>query len=192
MRLLEGEVRIASMTAWAPGPSLITQASNFSFFRRSAALPGRTTGSTLNCLKHSPSTLWAASFRSTKATRAAAFFLGAMGARAVPKVDSMAGVRSIVQDHSGGGSEVWQRLVGPMDRYKSGVTGHGPMGYFRSLQKVLRDLIASKDAARRFDSLPLGAKAPAFAEANAALKGRSSTVVQAVPEPLGIHRRACS
>ena len=53
MRLFDGDVRTASITACAPGPSLTTQASNFSLRRRSAALPVTMTASMPNCRKHS-------------------------------------------------------------------------------------------------------------------------------------------
>src|ERR1700758_776894 len=80
------------MTACAPGPSFTTHASNFSFFRRSAAFADITTDSIPNCLKHSLKMLRVPSLRSTKAIRAAAFLVWGMGARAVPKPVSMGGV----------------------------------------------------------------------------------------------------
>src|SRR6516162_1393010 len=85
MRLLEAEVRAASMTASAPGPRFTTQASNFSLRRRSAALPDMGTDSMPNCRKQSVRMERVESLRSIMAMRAAAFFFWGMGARAVPK-----------------------------------------------------------------------------------------------------------
>src|ERR1700746_57150 len=86
------------MTACAPGPSFTTHASNFSFFRRSAAFADITTDSIPNCLKHSLKMLRVPSLRSTKAIRAAAFLVWGMGARAVPKPVSMGGWRFSLPD----------------------------------------------------------------------------------------------
>src|SRR5580704_9822714 len=88
MRLFEGEVRAASITASAPGARLSTQASNFSRRRRSAALDDTITVSIPNWRKHSVSRNLADSFRSTRAARAVPFLVGA-GAKAVPKAFSM-------------------------------------------------------------------------------------------------------
>src|SRR5580692_1212995 len=96
MRLLEGEVRAASMTISAPVPKGTTQASNFSWRTRSAAPEDRSTVSIPNWRKHSCSRAREESFKSTKATRAAAFLVR-MGAGAVPKAFSMSGDRSPVR-----------------------------------------------------------------------------------------------
>src|ERR1700733_2111074 len=84
-RPLEGEVRAASITASAPGPRLVTQASNFSWCRRWAAIKDTGMVSIPNCRKHSVSKELEGSSRSTKAARAAAFLVGRTGAGAVPK-----------------------------------------------------------------------------------------------------------
>src|ERR1700746_1511780 len=89
MRLLEGEVRTASMTACAPGPNLTTQASNFSFRSRSAEFAGICTASTPNWRKQSARIVLGVSLRSTKAMRAEAFLVWGMGAKAVPKAFSI-------------------------------------------------------------------------------------------------------
>src|ERR1700688_843828 len=86
MRLLEGELRAASIMASAPGPRLRTQASNFSWRRRSAELAEVTTVSMPNWRKHSVSKNLEDSLRSTSATRAAAFLVERAGATAVPIV----------------------------------------------------------------------------------------------------------
>ena len=80
-------MRAASMTFSAPGPRLITQASNFSCRRRSADPAEVTTASMPNCRKHSVSRNREDSFRSTSAARAATFLVEEGGARAgaVPK-----------------------------------------------------------------------------------------------------------
>src|ERR1700677_2974890 len=88
MRLLEGEVRAASMSVSAPGARLMTQASNFSWRRRSAEPAEVTTVSMPYWRKHSVSRARDDSFRSTRAARAAPFLTG-VGARAVPKDFSM-------------------------------------------------------------------------------------------------------
>src|SRR5580704_3195889 len=92
MRLLEGDVRAASMTASASGPRRMTHASNFSWRRRSAALAETSTVSMPNWRKHSVSSAREDSLRSTRAARAAAFLMG-MRAGAVPKAFSMSGDR---------------------------------------------------------------------------------------------------
>src|SRR5215469_6370505 len=89
MRLLEDEVRMASITASAPGPSLMTQASNFSFCRRCSEFAGNCTASMPNCRKQSARIVFVVSLRSTKAMRAAAFLVWAIGAKAVPKAFSI-------------------------------------------------------------------------------------------------------
>src|SRR5271168_4696390 len=91
MRLLEGEVRAASMTVSAPEPRLITQASNFSWRRRSAALDDTSTVSMPNWRKHSVSSAREDSFRSTRAARAAAFLVEEVNAGEVPKAFCMLG-----------------------------------------------------------------------------------------------------
>src|SRR5580693_10513897 len=93
MRLLEEEVRAASMTASAPEPRPITQASNFSWRRRSDALADTSTVSMPNWRKHSVSRAREDSFRSTRAARAAAFLVGEVNAGAVPKAFCMSGGR---------------------------------------------------------------------------------------------------
>src|SRR5215475_12145953 len=47
MRLLEREVRMASITTWAAGPSCTTHASNFSFCRRAPEVDKSDSGSSL-------------------------------------------------------------------------------------------------------------------------------------------------
>src|SRR5580704_6987288 len=88
IRLLDGEVRAASIMGWAVGPSFKTQASNFSFCRRSGVL-GMTTVSMPNCRKQSASTARTGSLRSTRAARAAAFLPAGRGATAVPMAFSI-------------------------------------------------------------------------------------------------------
>src|ERR1700732_2334765 len=85
MRLFEAEVRADSMAASASGPNFNTQASNFSFFKRSGTLAVITTVSTPNWRKQSDRIILAGSLRLTKATRADAFLLGGIGVRVVPR-----------------------------------------------------------------------------------------------------------
>src|SRR5580704_8091113 len=91
MRLLEGEVRAASMTAAVPVARLMTDASNFSWRRRSAALEDTSTVSMPNWRKHSVRRAREDSFRSTRAARADAFLVEEVNAGAVPKAFCMSG-----------------------------------------------------------------------------------------------------
>src|SRR5437868_11431313 len=79
MRLLEADLRAASITASALGSRRTTQASNFSRFSRSTASSDMSTASTPNCRKQSARIVRAGSAISTRAARAA-FFLGATAA----------------------------------------------------------------------------------------------------------------
>src|ERR1700691_3072340 len=88
MRLLEGEVRAASISFSAPGARFTTHASNFSWRKRSAEPAEVTTVSIPNWRKHSVSKNRDDSFKSTKAARAAFLPVG-VGARAVPKAFCM-------------------------------------------------------------------------------------------------------
>src|SRR5579864_8291930 len=81
-RLLEGELRAASITTSAPSVRCRTQAANFSLRRRSAASEDMTTVSMLNWRKHSTIKARAGSFKFTRAVRAADFLVtGAGGIR---------------------------------------------------------------------------------------------------------------
>src|ERR1700678_388392 len=110
MRLLEGEVRAASMTTSAPEPRRITQASNFSRNRRSAAPDDTITVSMPNWRKHSASSAREVSLRSTRATRAADFLVE-VGAGAVPKAFSMYGDRGSVRTRLWRGGEKMGRAL---------------------------------------------------------------------------------
>src|SRR5260370_39337205 len=90
-RLFEGEERAASITASAPCPRLITQASNFSFLRRSAAFAVTITVSIPNWRKPSDSNARAASSRPTSAVRAAAFRTIGAGGKDVAQALSIGG-----------------------------------------------------------------------------------------------------
>src|SRR5260370_786206 len=90
-RLFEGELRAASITASAPSPRASTQASNFSFFRRSAAFEVTITVSIPNWRKPSDRSARAGSFKPTSAVRATAFRLGGAGTKFVAKALSMRG-----------------------------------------------------------------------------------------------------
>src|ERR1035437_5352316 len=87
-RLFEGEDRAASITESAPSPRLSTQASNFSFFSRSAAFAVTTTVSMPNWRKPSASSAREGSSKPTSAVRAAAFRVRA-GAKVVVKALSI-------------------------------------------------------------------------------------------------------
>ena len=123
------------MTACAPGPSFTTHASNFSFFRRSAAFADITTDSIPNCLKHSLKMVRVPSLRSTKAIRAAAFLVWGMGARAVPKPVSMGGWRFSLPDLFWPVKTGLAKVLGAFSRYKSVITNGGLTGYLRGLAK---------------------------------------------------------
>src|SRR5271170_1545460 len=88
-RLFDGDVRAASITVSAPSPRLSTQASNFSFFRRSAALAVTTTVSMPNWRNPSVNSVQAGWFKPTSAVRAAAFSVKGAGAKVVAKALSM-------------------------------------------------------------------------------------------------------
>src|SRR5216684_1623186 len=100
-RLLEGEVRAASITVSAPLPRFSTQASNFSLRIRSAAFADITTVSIPNCRKHSASKVRAESFRSTRAARAATFLMGEAEGRIGAKAFSMGRIGLTVKPYSG-------------------------------------------------------------------------------------------
>src|SRR5579862_5109306 len=72
-RLLEGELRAASITASEVSTRGSTHASNFSLRMRSAALADTATVSIPNWRKHSLSNEREDSFKSTRAVRAEAF-----------------------------------------------------------------------------------------------------------------------
>src|SRR5579859_5517863 len=101
MRLFEGEVRAAFITASASGVNFTTHASNFSLLMRSATLPLRGTVSTPNWRKHSERIVRAGSFISINAARAAALRALGMGATAVPKPLSMVVVTVAFKLYSG-------------------------------------------------------------------------------------------
>ena len=131
MRLFDGEVRAASITACAAGPSFTTQASNFSLRRRSAAFSFTITASIPNCRKHSDRMAWLPSLRSTMAMRATTFLGWAMGARVLPRalsINEWANPR--LQPYSGVRNMVWQRFLRPITRYKSVIQSHALTGYF--------------------------------------------------------------
>src|SRR5579862_2557797 len=92
MRLFDADVRAASITLAAPPSRGMTQASNFSFANLAAASPFRATGSMPNWRKQSVRTVFAGSFRSTRAARAAAFLAGGIGAIALPRALSIVGL----------------------------------------------------------------------------------------------------
>src|ERR1700693_5150670 len=77
------------MTASAPGARLSTQASNFSWRRRSAALEDTSTVSMPNWRKHSLRRNLEDSLRSTRAARAPTFLRAGVRGGAVPKLLSM-------------------------------------------------------------------------------------------------------
>src|SRR5579863_3848139 len=88
-RLLEGDVRSASNTDSGLPPRPSTQASNFSFFRRSAAFAARDTVSIPNWRKHSASSARYGSFSPTMAVRARLRRGGALGERAEARAKFM-------------------------------------------------------------------------------------------------------
>src|ERR1700689_2825932 len=118
MRLLEGEVRAASIMASAPGARWSTQASNFSWRRRSAALAETSTVSMPNWRKHSVSRAREDSLRSTRAARAAAFLVGRTGAGAVPKAFSMSGAGLSPKLYCGAAGARWKDPKGQDWEYK--------------------------------------------------------------------------
>src|SRR5580700_1811136 len=122
MRLLEGEVRAASMKASAPGRRLSTQASNFSWRRRSTEPAEVTTLSMPNWRKHSVSRAREDSFRSTRAARAAAFLAGDVGAKAVPKAFSMSRAGSSTKPIVARLGRDGKTLRGRFGRYKRAIT----------------------------------------------------------------------
>src|SRR5437879_5690727 len=121
MRLLEGELRAASITFSAAGLSFTTQASNFSLARRSAVWLVMATASMPNCLKHSARTRRAGSLTSTKAARAAAFRVGGMAVR-FPRALSMKGMGSRLKFYCGLYPRDWQRVRSHKNRYRSAIT----------------------------------------------------------------------
>src|SRR5438034_10849484 len=90
MWLFEGERRAESITASASGPRWSTQASNFSFCRRSGAPSLMNTASIPNCLKQSDKSEPVGSLMLIRATRAEFFLLGRGGASVSPEVFDMA------------------------------------------------------------------------------------------------------
>src|SRR5579862_3611829 len=84
-RLLEGELRSDSITDSAPSARASTQSSNFSLWRRSAALAVIGMVSTLNCRKQSVRSARFDSFKPTNAARAADLRRMGRGAGAVAK-----------------------------------------------------------------------------------------------------------
>src|ERR1051326_121032 len=99
MRLFDGEVRAVSRTGWAVGASFTTQASNFSFLRRSLAVPDRMTLSIPNCRKQSVKRPRTGSFRSTRAALAEDFLpLLGRGETAVPMAFSIGSLIPALQD----------------------------------------------------------------------------------------------
>src|ERR1700680_1215640 len=90
MWLFEGERRAESMTASAAGPRCNTQASNFSFPRRSGAPPFMNTASIPNCLKQSDNSEPGGSLILTRRTRAEVFLPERGGANAIPEAFCMA------------------------------------------------------------------------------------------------------
>src|ERR1700739_4013864 len=84
-RLLEGELRMDSITDSATAARARTQASNFSLCRRSAAFVVIGTVSTLNWRKHSDKSARYGSFKPTNAARAAVLRRMGRGARVAAK-----------------------------------------------------------------------------------------------------------
>src|SRR6266850_707471 len=123
MRLLEVEVRMASITGCAPGPSRTTQASNFSCCRRAAELAGISTGSMPNCLKQSVRMVRVLSLRSTRAMRAAACLVWGIGAKAVPKALSIDVGKPRRNSYSGVKSGFGKGSFGLIFGYKSVTPG---------------------------------------------------------------------
>src|SRR5438477_3885749 len=112
-RLLEGELRTESMTLSAPSARDITQASNFSLCRRSAALSVTCTASILNWRNDSAISARYGSLNPTKAARAAAFrVMKGRGARVVAKALSIIGEDSTFESHCGWHWHGWQRTEG--------------------------------------------------------------------------------
>src|SRR5437764_8732645 len=109
-RLLEGDVRAASIRGPEPSFRLRTQASNFSLCRRSPDSPDIATVSMPNWRKHSANRVREALLRSTKAARAAAF-RGLMGGRT--KAFSMSRGRLHFQNYCGLGEH---HLKDPKDQ----------------------------------------------------------------------------
>src|ERR1039458_2291871 len=117
------------MTSSAPGPRFRTQASNFSWRRRSAAPEDTNTVSMANWRKHSFSRNLEDSFRSTNAARAATFLAGGVRAGAVPKALSISArlvssMKVIVACRGDDG----KTPKGQADRYKSSITWVGLVG----------------------------------------------------------------
>src|ERR1700757_871393 len=110
MRLFEGEVLAACMVFSADEPSFRTHASNFSRCKRCAASPLITTVATPNCRKQSMRIVWEVSLRSTRATRAAAFLAGGIGARMELKLVSIVGAGPTLQAYSVLHFQRWQRV----------------------------------------------------------------------------------
>src|SRR5579871_672399 len=98
-RLFELELRAASMRVSVPSARAITQASNFSLRRRSAAPEFMVMASMPNCLKHSASSALEGSLNPTNAALAAAFRLMEKDVRVVSKALSMIGEDSTFERH---------------------------------------------------------------------------------------------
>src|SRR5208282_2720195 len=88
-RLLEGEMRAASITPAELSIKGSTQASNFSLLKRSAASTVTIVVSMANCRKHSDSRMQDCGSNPTRAARAAAFRVMGVGTRAVAKALSI-------------------------------------------------------------------------------------------------------
>src|SRR5579864_3803747 len=141
-RLLEGDLRAASITASAPLARGRTHASNFSLCRRSAALDDMTTVSIPNWRKHSASRVREESFRSTRAVRAVDFRVTGGGGRTYADVFTMVGDNRILKVHSGAASGRLKEHKGPTGQYQSVITFDALMeiGRYRRLLKRIKEL----------------------------------------------------
>src|SRR5882724_8029621 len=117
-RLLEGEVRAASMSGAELSFRLRTQASNFSLCRRSPDWLGIATVSMPNWRKHSASSVRDASLRSTNAARAVAL-RGLLGGRT--KAFSMSRGRLHFSKLLWNGRTWLERHKGPTSRHRSSI-----------------------------------------------------------------------
>src|ERR1700733_5370009 len=119
-RLLERELRAASITSSAPLERLSTQASNFSLCRRSAALAVTDTVSIPNCRKHSFRRERCGSLKPTKAARAVFLRGRANGARTAATDFSIVKALSIVRGKTPLSKSIvaarWSRDNDPKDK----------------------------------------------------------------------------
>src|SRR6185437_5540242 len=136
MRLLEADLRAASITASALGSRRTTQASNFSRFSRSRAAADMSTVATPNCRKQSARIVRAGAAISTRAARAA-FFLGATAAdrvasRVLSRKDMRVCLTTLLCLVYRRKERIWTGVPG----YRSAITGvHGWVGVGYSVQR---------------------------------------------------------